>query len=70
MKLSDYLWFALFAGFGLWWLVFPRSVISFYTWFYRNRVKMPSTLSIRLMGVFWMLMVSAVMVLAFAFANR
>jgi len=66
MKLSDYWGFGVALGFGLWWLVFPMSVVSFYTWFHKGRVKMPGTFGVRLAGVFWVLLVSIVMVITFA----
>jgi hypothetical protein len=65
MKPSDYLGFALSVGFGLWWAVFPRSVVSFYTWFHRGRVKMPGIFLVRLVGVLWILMVFIVTVISF-----
>jgi hypothetical protein len=65
MKPNDYLGFALTLGFGLWWAVFPTSVVSFYTWFYRGRVKIPGLILIRLVGVSWMLFVCIVWAIAF-----
>ena len=65
MQLSDYLGLALVVGFGLWWLVFPSSVISFYNWFHTGRVKMPGVRAIRLAGVFWIVLVLAVVFLTF-----
>jgi hypothetical protein len=64
VKSSDYLPFALALVFGLWWLVLPRSVVSFYGWFHKGRVKMPATFVVRLVGVFWIVLVSIVVVLA------
>jgi succinate-acetate transporter protein len=66
MKLSDYFGFAVFVGFGLWWVVFPMSVVNFYSWFHRGRVKMPGTFGVRLAGVLWVLLVSIVMAITFA----
>ena len=65
MKLSDYLGFALAVGFGLWWVVFPASVIGFYTWFHKGRVKTLSAFAVRLTGVLWILLVTSVVVLIF-----
>jgi len=64
LKLSDYLWFALILGFGLWWAVFPQSVVNFYTRLHRGRVKMPGIFVVRLVGVFWMLLMFIVEVIA------
>ena len=55
MKPSDYLGFALFVGFGLWWVAFPTSVISFYTSFHRGQIKTPSAFGVRLAGAGWIL---------------
>jgi len=38
MALTDYIGVSLFLAFGLWWLLFPKSVISFYNWFHRGRL--------------------------------
>ena len=65
MKLSDYLGYALAVGFGLWWVVFPASVIGFYTRFHRGRVKTPGAFAVRLTGALWILLVTIVMVFTF-----
>ncbi len=65
MILSDYLGFSLAVGFGLWWAVFPSSVISFYTWFHKGQVKMPSTSGVRLAGALWTVLVLVVLFFAF-----
>jgi len=56
----------LAVGFGLWWLVFPTSVVSFYTRFHKGRVNVPRIFGIRLVGAFWILLVSIVVVIAFS----
>lgn len=66
MKLSDYLGFGLTLGFGLWWLVFPKSVIKFYTWFHRGEAKMPGTFGIRIAGMLWIVLVSVVEAVVFS----
>ena len=65
MKPNDYLGFALAVALGLWWVAFPASVISFYTWFHKGRVKAPGTFGVRLTGTFWILLVTIVMVFTF-----
>lgn len=65
MKTSDYLGFALAVGFGLWWVVFPTSVITFYTWFHKGRVKTPSASGVRLAGAMWTLLVTIVTIFTF-----
>jgi len=52
-------------GFGLWWIVFPASVIGFYTRFHKGRVKTPGAFAVRLTGVLWVLLVTIVMVFTF-----
>jgi succinate-acetate transporter protein len=65
MKLDDYLGFAAFLSFGLWFLFFPRSVIAFYTWFHGGRVKMPAEFGVRLSGFLWIVLLSIIMVVTF-----
>jgi uncharacterized membrane protein YvlD (DUF360 family) len=56
-----------FVALGVWWIVFPGSVIRFYTWFHRGRVAMPaSTLGIRLAGAFWVVLVVSLLITALA----
>jgi hypothetical protein len=50
---SDQLGFALLLGFGLWWVFLPASVIRFYSWFHRGKVKLPPPRGIRLAGGLW-----------------
>jgi len=52
MMLSDWIGFALFVALGLWWVVFPRSVIRFYTWFNRREIK-ASPIAVRIIGLAW-----------------
>ena len=54
------------ALFGVWWLAFPRSVIAFYTWFHRDRARMPDPSGVRLAGLIWL---GCVAVLAFFVAT-
>jgi hypothetical protein len=65
MSLGDY-GFGAALAFGVWWIVFPRSVIRFYTWFHRGRVAMPRPIGVRLAGFLWV----ALIVLASLLANR
>ena len=62
MRPSDYLGFGASFGFGLWWLLFPRSVIGFYTWFHGGRARIPGTFGVRLCGALLVALVFAVMV--------
>ena len=66
MKESDYFGLAMTLGFGLWLVVLPKSVIGFYTWFHRGRVKMPGTIGVRLAGALWIVLVFIVMAVIFA----
>jgi hypothetical protein len=61
MHTSDYIAFAAAFGFGCWWLIFPRSVITFYTWFHRGKVAVPEPRGIRLAATLWIAMVAVVM---------
>ena len=36
MSIGNYIGFRFIVGFGLWFLVFPMSVIRFYTWFHKG----------------------------------
>lgn len=62
MKLDDYLGFGVALLFGIWLLVFPRSVIRFYGWFHRGTVRMPAAFGVRLSGALWITLVSAVLI--------
>ena len=64
MNFSDYFGFAAAFGFGLWWLAFPGSVISFYSWFHRSSVGMPRTNGVRVAGALWVVLVAVVMTVA------
>ena len=44
-------------GFGLWWIVFPDSVVRFYTWFHGGKVALPRRTGVRAAGMFWVLLV-------------
>ena len=58
MTLTDCVAFAAFTSFGLWWLIFPDSVIRFYSWFGPAVPKNP--VIIRLAGLAWtMVMICA-----------
>ena len=45
--------YVIFGGFGLWWALFPNSVIRFYKWFHNGKVKMASPKAIRIIGIIW-----------------
>ena len=57
---SDVILAIAFASFGLWWLLFPRSVLRFYGAFHRGRVALPKPTGIRLAGGLWVALVGAV----------
>jgi succinate-acetate transporter protein len=48
-----------FASFGLWWLLFPRSVLRFYGAFHRGQIELPKPLGVRLAGGLWLILLSA-----------
>ena len=64
MKLSDYIGFGVFLGWGLWWLVFPNSAIRFYTRFHSGKVRLPRPLGVRLAGALWIVLVIMLAVFA------
>ena len=69
MQLSDYFGMSLFVGFGLWWALFPKSVIRFYTSFLRRRAtlrpsRLPTPTVVRVLGSLWIVLVLVVTVLA------
>jgi len=56
LKPGDWVALVVFGGFGLWWLLFPKSVIAFYEWFHRKPVS--STLwAIRIVGLVWFVLI-------------
>jgi hypothetical protein len=64
MKHDDYIGLVPYVGFGLWWVLFPNSVIKFYTWFGRRRVSLPKQSAVRVLGVLWIALVLAVEIYA------
>ena len=52
----------LAVSFGLWWVIFPVSVIRFYTWFHGGKVKMPKPSGVRIAGAVWLLILTLVVV--------
>ena len=66
MRTSDYLSFAAALSFGLWWLIAPRSVIVFHTWFHRRTVRAPKPIGVRVAGALWLVLV---LVVAFIFSR-
>jgi hypothetical protein len=62
MNPSDYLGFGVCFSFGLWLLLLPRSVISFYTRLYGGRAKMPGTVGVRLSGAVWVAVMFGVLI--------
>jgi hypothetical protein len=60
MRVSDYIGALAFGAFGLWWLLHPASVLRFYAWFHRGRVRLPPPAGIRVAGLLWIVVVVAV----------
>jgi hypothetical protein len=60
VRASDVVGFAAFAGFGLWWILFPTSVIRLYAWFHRGKARLPGPRGVRLAGAFWVCVVAVV----------
>jgi len=61
MRTGDYFGFAAALAFGFWWLAFPSSVISFYSWFHRGSIRMPKLIGVRVAGALWVVLVALVM---------
>jgi succinate-acetate transporter protein len=63
VKPGDYLGFLAFASFGLWWVLFPKSVIAFYTWFGGGKTKISHVpeFAVRVSGFVWVVLVLCVM---------
>ena len=57
MKPQDYIGLIVFVGFGLWWVLFPISVIRFYEWFHRGKASIPKPSIVRTAGVLWIALV-------------
>lgn len=55
MQPSHYIVLGLCLFVGLWWLVFPDSVNTFYRRLYRGRLETPRPIFIRLAGAVWTL---------------
>jgi succinate-acetate transporter protein len=62
LSFEDVLALSAFAAFGLWWIVFPRSVMTFYSALHRGRVNVGTASGIRVAGLLWIIFL-AVMVL-------
>jgi hypothetical protein len=58
MSTEDILAFALFVSLGLWFVLFPQTVIRFYTRFHKGRVQIPRPTIIRVIGACWVLFIS------------
>ena len=52
---------AFVVSFGVWFVLFPRSVIAFYDWFHRGKVVLPNPSVVRLVGTLCVALVIAVM---------
>ena len=60
MPISDVIGFVLFASFGLWLLLMPRSVVRFYTWFHRGRYTASTLRGYRVIGALWIVLMIVV----------
>lgn len=72
MTRDDYIGLFPFVGFGLWWVLFPSSVIKFYAWLHRKEksslmtwldryYRTPKPLTVRVLGALWVAIVIAIM---------
>jgi hypothetical protein len=53
MRFDDVVGFAGFGLFGVWWLLFPKTVLRFYKWFHRGKARMPGPSGVRIAGALW-----------------
>ena len=61
MRHDDYVGIAGATAFGLWFVVFPKSVIRFYCWFLPRQFWRPvQEPQVRRAGVFWLALVLTV----------
>ena len=61
MRTDDILGWLVVISWGLWWVAFPTSVIRFYTWFHRGKVKLPKPSGVRMAGMLWIVLMGIVM---------
>ena len=62
MNTSDCIGFGAALSWGLWWLIFPGSVIKFYRWFHRGKTRLSREIGVRVLGAIWLVLVLAVLV--------
>ena len=61
MHTSDWIGTLALSAFGLWWVVWPNSVIRFYSKFHADGVTLPrTTVGIRIGGALWILLVGII----------
>ena len=65
MNSSDYLGLVILSIFGIWWIMFPQSVIRLYTRIHCGQIKLPSTSGIRAAGALWVVVVIVVFLVVF-----
>jgi hypothetical protein len=56
MSTSDLAGFVLYLSFGLWWLLFPNSVIRLCAWLLRGKAPSLKPLVVRLIGLAWIVL--------------
>ena len=58
--------FVFFIVFGIWFVIFPKSVIKFYTWFHKGKLIFPDNLrperAVRISGILWLILILCVMI--------
>jgi hypothetical protein len=55
--LPDILGLLPFISFGFWFVLFPNSVIKFYTWFHKGKARKYKPSAVRILGVVWLLLI-------------
>ena len=61
MQVSDAIGSTAVLAFGLWWLIFPASVIRFYSHFGRWGATMPGPTGVRIAGAAWLVFASFIL---------
>ena len=62
LPIGSYILAALALVFSMWWVVFPESVIPFYSWLGRKPIRPVEPVVIRLLGILMAIVIIVVLV--------
>ena len=68
LLISDIIMIIVTISFGMWFLIFPKSVIRFYTWFFHMcNYEFPAhePIKIRMAGLIWIVFISVIFITIF-----